>query len=328
MGEAIQGTTVVVKICKESTWGVTPASPVWHKLAIKPGGGFKPNINQLQNDLLGGDPNPREPLLGNQKSSGNLALYASWDFLPYLREMVLGSRTPSGSATPWTNVSKIQAVPLPSYSIAEILDMATDMAIVTTGARVNTCKISVASEGFMQIDLAFVSKWTAYAAASGLAVGTLVDNSDDVLISHSDITAAEVTFSAGAVAYIKSGSIDISNNLSQDDYRVGGGGALYSIPRKRAKVSASFDCAWTEEASAKMAAVLAAPNTSVPVNLNWDGGVPEFTLALPAAKLTPDLPSIDDGDLKATFAFEAYYEPTATSAIVATTINEVDPATY
>ena len=149
-----------------------------------------------------------------------------------------------------------------------------------------------------------------------------------MLISHSDITAAEVTFSAGAVAYIKSGSIDISNNLSQDDYRVGGGGALYSIPRKRAKVSASFDCAWTEEASAKMAAVLAAPNTSVPVNLNWDGGVPEFTLALPAAKLTPDLPSIDDGDLKATFAFEAYYEPTATSAIVATTINEVDPATY
>ena len=328
MGEAIQGTTVTVKICKESTWGTTPVSPVWHKVAIKPGGGFKPNTNKLENDLLGGDPNPREPLLGNQKSGGNLTFYASWDFLPYLMEMVLGSRTPSGSATPWTNVSKILAVPLPSYSVAEILDMATDMAIVTTGARVNTCKIAVASEGFMQVDLAFVAKFTTYAAASGLAAGTVVDNSDDVLISHDQMVAAGITFSAGAVAYIKSGSIDISNNLPQDDYRAGGGGALFSIPRKRAKVSASFDCAWTEEASSKMAAILAAPNTSVPISLKWDGGVSEFTLGLPAAKLTPDLPLIDDGDLKGTFAFDGYYEPTATSSIVATTINEIDPSTY
>jgi hypothetical protein len=330
MGEAILGTTAIIKICKETIWGVTPTTtpaPIWHKVAIKPGGGFKPNINKITNDLIGGDPNPRESLLGNQKAGGNLTLYASWDFLPYVMEMILGSRTSTGAATPWTQTSKIQAVSLPSYSIAEILDMATDMAIVTTGCRVNTAKISVASEGFMQIDLALVGKATTYSTTMPTA-GTLVDNSDDTLITQADLVAASITFSAGAVAYIKSGSIDVNNNLTQDDYRAGGLGVLFSIPRKRATVTASFDCAWTEEASTKMAAVLTAPNTSVPVSLKWDGGTPEVTIALPAAKLTPDLPVINDGPLAATFAFDAFYEPTATSAIVSTVINEIDPATY
>ncbi len=329
MATPAQGANTLIKICREtSAWGSTPAAPEWITVAVEPGGGFVPEINQIESTLLGGDPNPRAAVLGNRKGSGDLTFNPSLEALAFLMGGAVGPIVSTGVGDPYSHVSKLIAGDLYSYTVVEVLDIGAAYSIVARGAVVNSCTLDTASEGPLKVKLNFVAKAvTQEDATTILAAGTTVDLSAGVPVDHGWLTAGTMSI-GGAVTYVKSGSIEVNQNLKVDDFRVAGNGVLMSIPRGRAAVTATLECLWDSNTATKMAAILAAPATPTAATITWTLSTHSFSISLPECYAKPNLPKIPDGALTAQLVLKAAKNISAGTSIATTTVNSTVGTVY
>jgi hypothetical protein len=296
-------------------------------IAVTPGGGFVPEINQIQSELLGGDPNPRAAILGNRKAAGDFTFAPNLETMALLCGAGIGPIVTTG-AGPYTHTCKLISGSLYSFTIVEVLDTGDTKSIVSRGCVVNSIKWEVGSEGPLKCTVSFVAKATTYEDATTiLAAGTTVDFTTSVSIDNAWLSTGLVSIDA-AVTYVRSGSVEVNHNLKTDDFRVGGASVLFGIARGRASVSASFDVVWDTGSAAKMLAVLTTPTTPVVVTLTWTNGANSFSLSLPETYGKPSLPKIGDGELTATFSLAAAKNTAAGTSITGTTINTTAGTVY
>jgi hypothetical protein len=324
-----QGPNTIVRICRETAaWGSTPTVPEWITVAVEPGGGFAPDLNQIESTLLGGDPNPRASLLGNGKGAGDFTFNPSLEVVAFLMGGAVGPIVTTGSADPYSHVSKLVSGSLYSYTIVETLDTGDSKSIVARGACMNACNLDVASEGPLKAKISFVAKAVTYEDATTiLAAGTTVDMSAGVAIDHAWLSAGTLSI-GGAVAYVKSGSVDISQNLKNDDFRAAGAGVLFGIARGRASVGATFECVWDSNSATKFAAVMSSPTTPIAVTLTWTNSTHSFSISLPETYGKPNLPKIPDGALSAQLSLKAAKNTSAGTSIATTTVNATAGTVY
>lgn len=324
-----QGPNTIVYICKEATPGTTPASPEWMQVGIKPGGGFTPQTNEIQSTILAGDPNPRLSIFGNKAPSGNLSFEPGFGLMGFLMEACLGTRVTTGASSPYTHTSKIVLGAMPTYTVVEVLDTGDGYAIVARGASCNTSKFTIGSEGPLTLD----TSWMAQAVTSELAsVFTFTgahDFTTEQPIDQANLATGYVKVNGSAVAYVRTGTIDVNQNLKGDDYRAAGGGNRASVPRGRATVSVALEAVWDTNSATAVRTAVATPSTNYALDFSWlVSSTATFTVSLGTTRLKGTLPTIPDGEMTATLTFTAAKDGTAGTAITAASINTLADTVY
>lgn len=168
---------------------------------------------------IGGNRDVTDAQLGPISYSGEFEFYARMDALPTLLAAALGSgaspvTTGTGATTsPWTHVIKPTDGALPWLSVEQRLADGY-MTFKYTDCKVNTLHLEAEANGYLSGTIGLVGLTQATTTATA-AANRDYDTSPMIVGTNVDVDFNDVALPA------KSFSIDINNNLEDDDFRLG-----------------------------------------------------------------------------------------------------------
>jgi hypothetical protein len=319
MAEPANGNNTVILLARESAWGTVGTIP--RKILIKAGGGMVGDQALLPNEMIGGDPNPRDSVAGKQAAAGDFETYPTTNSIGFLMEFALGSRVFATGA----HTSKIVTGALPSLSTDESIDLSAATQYKRgLGMRIDKTSFTWASEGFLSTKFSFLGKSVALTTPCLGSPTSPIDYTSDPVFDHLMLAAADVKLNGSAIAEIVSGSLDINHNHFPDHYVVGGAGLRRSLPRRRATVNGKIKTFFEDQ----VIYALAKAGTYVALDLKWTNASVTFELIVPRVRLKPTDAKIDNGPLQIEFAFEASRDGTAGTSVETITTNTKVDADY
>jgi hypothetical protein len=323
MAEPANGNNSVITLTREATWGVVNPSPSPNKILILPGGGMVGDQKLIQNEMIGSDPNPRDPASGNQSAAGSFETNPNTDNLPYLMELGLGSRVTTGVG-PYVHTSKLVSGLIPSVSMEESLDLAAGTKFKQSlGCRFDKTKFEWASEGILKTSHTLLGKSVTGLAAT--TIGAVVqDWTTQPLFDHLMLAAADVKLNGSAVAQIISGVIEVNHNHFPDHFVSGGAGARRSLPRRRATVGGTIKTFLEDSVIYN----LALNGTFVALDLKWTNGAVLFQLIVPRVRLKRTDPKIANGPLEMEFELVGSKDATLATSVETIVTNAIAGTVY
>ncbi len=164
---------------------------------------------------IGGNRDIPDAQLGPISFSGEYDAYLRMESLAWMLKAVLGTSAPTGTAlTGYTHTSTPSDTTIPWISIEEQIANQY-MNFMYTDCKANTFHMEADSNGYLMGTLGMIGLTQAIDATPTAAASQRVDTSP--LIVGTNITVAW----NGATLPAKSFSLDINNNLEDDDFRLG-----------------------------------------------------------------------------------------------------------
>jgi len=296
-----------------------PTTPVPHKLLALAAGGMVGDVNFIENELLGSDPNPRDVRTGRQTAAGEFGFYPNEKSAAWLAEFMLGVRDNGTGAGPFISTSKLSSGRLPSWSIEESEDLqAATQYKQTTGARVDKVTIDFADQGFLMYKTSLLAKGVTLTPTP--MTGTPVDWAEDPCFDHLEMTVLKLAGTDFLQAM--TGSIDVAHNHFPDHFVAMGGGVRRSLPRRRAKVTGKVKTFFEDMVLYN----LALAGTYTTLELEWSNGTYGINILLPRILFKRTDPKLVDGPADIEFAFEASKDATLATSIRAITTTPLSDA--
>lgn len=326
MSDPALGTNAVVAADFESSWGVPKtSSKEGRKLAVL-NNGVTGTQEMLDNPNMGGDFNPLDAASGKKQASGSLVFVPNVTMLPFIFELLTGTRTTTGSSDPYQHVHKLGST-MPKSIVLEtdfLVGSSTHKFALATGVRINRLSIPIDAAGFLQM--------TADLMAKDVEVGdsaydaSLTDWTSGTPLDHLQLASADVKLDGSAVGYIAGGTIDINANLYGDDYRAGSGGARGSLVPGRHSIGGSLRIVLDDVSVIAMLAAGAAHALS----FKWTAGTNRlFQLDLPRVIFQKTQPTLNDaGPVIVDAQFRASKDSVSGTAVTATITNDQAGTAY
>lgn len=318
------GANSYIVIGRETTFGTIAGAATGKKIAFVKES-IKGAKKLIQSQLLGGDPNPRDPVLGRQDASGNLTIYAGVTSAPQFFEWALGSRATTGASAPYTHKHKVSAGTLPSFSVETYIPTATAKFKQLLGGTINTMSMSMGDEGFLELNFGLAGTGV-NALASSANFTSPTDWTTENVYDMLKATSALVKVNGSANAQILSFDLQLNHNVDTNHFVIGGGGIRKSLTRRRATVTGNIKIAFEDTTIYDLAA--AGTYTSVDITLTYASG---FTLQvwLPRVLLEKTEPVVDqDGMMTCTFSIVGSKDSTEATALEIVVVNDQAGTVY
>lgn len=223
-----------------------------------------------------------------------------------------------GVASTWKHVFKIHnTAELPSLVIEKaFLDFAEPYYILFFGMRVSKVAFSFGEQGKLLATFTFVGKditkgTTAYDASAATVQGTIFYKND-----------ASAKEGGTAITSLRKLAINLDTDLSVDNYCLGGGGALGSLPSGKRKVNGSIEALFID--TSILVKALGITESSLEVNVT-PAGFHAMTIKIPELQYTPTISKISSPKgILLDPSFDAHYiDGTEGSAMVIELTNAV-----
>lgn len=305
-------------------WGTLPGTPKWYTVPTLPGRKGSGNRPPIKNELMSGDPNRRDSVLGRKTSGGDMSFYPAIKSAPWLTKWILGSLATTGTGDPYTHTGKITNSPsaLPSAQLEDTIDLATDQYKIVTGARVASANMKFTVDGFLQWDVSYKGKDVDLAAAAVSATPT--DWTSDSFLDHSQIAAADVKVNGSACTVLQEVDVTIEHELTEV-YAIGQGSLPSGLVRGFANVSGSCKFLFTDTTYYD----LAVAGTYTSVDITWTYAANRtLRLYLPRIRFEVNEPDITKEELSLTLRFEAAKDGTAATSCQIVVVNDQAGTVY
>lgn len=188
---------------------------------------LKSSRNQIIPSTIRGNLNPTEPSDGNLSVTGNIEAPVDSIAMWYWLKAAFGAPTTTGSSSPYTHVFKAgdPDAPRPYITIEhQFTDMGTPQYFKYVGCKINSMSLSMGadSELVVTMDVVGISE----------TIGTSSFDGSATAVTMSRIKNNQMTLKEGgsAIANAKLADCAINWNCDTDQYVIGGGGSLGSIP--------------------------------------------------------------------------------------------------
>ena len=315
-------TSVIAR--QEFVWGTTDISATNianHLLPVRDCS-LTSSMNNFQSDTIDATRAVLGLGNGNRAVQGSISMDLYPEGLELFFKYLLGdTATTTGSGT-FTHVIKGTANTMEGLTIEKGFTNI-DQYFLYNGCRINSMTIDIVQEGFHGVTFDFVGKSELVTQVSDTNL------SSSVQISTSDgMTGynATVTVDSGLQNNVKSGNINITNNIETDGYVLGSQFRASAEYSKR-ECSGEFTM-FFEDADLYESYIL---GTEVPIVFNFtDGSGKSLNINFPAVKLSGDAPSINStSGVDLTMKFNAKYDSSEATDVIFTIVNEqatVEPA--
>ncbi|MBI9092197.1 MAG: hypothetical protein JEZ12_23540 [Desulfobacterium sp.] len=188
---------------------------------------LKSNRNQITPATIRGNLNPTEPSDGNLSVSGGIDIPVDSIAMWYWLKAAFGAPTTTGAGSPFTHVFKAgdPLAPRPYFTIEhQFLDLAIPEYFLYTGCKINSMSLSMGADAELVATLNTVAISETPGISSFDAAPTTVTMSR---LKNNQMTLKE---GGSAIANAKTLDCTISWNCDTDQYVIGGGGSLGSVP--------------------------------------------------------------------------------------------------
>ena len=248
-----------VLLATQATQGVFPAAFGTGAIATKlRGGSLGPNRDLLITDPeIGGGRDTVDAYLGAISWSGDYEFYARMESLPTLLRAALGSAVSATATGVNTHtITPSDSATLPFLAVEENIGGSLE-TMQFTDAVVNTFHLEAEANGYLMGTAGLIAK-TGVAGATKTAT-PVWDNSPMIVGTNITLTLGGVTLPA------KSFSLDINNNVEDDDFRLGSF-VLGDLTAKGREVNGSFTIR-PQDSALWRRAVLGGPTATTPTGL-------------------------------------------------------------
>ncbi len=305
----------------ESAWGTI--STAGNKIAIL-GEDLDGAEELIENMSFGGDANQRDAVNGDVDASGSFRHYLTLDTAPLIFKLFCDSLVTTGAGDPYTHTAKTSSGALPSASLETYFNMDTDQFKQVTGAMLDTMSFDISSKGYFEVNLGWVGKSTALAAAS--FDGTPTDWTTGTPLDHRLLLAADVKLDAGAIGTIVGLSFSGSNNVDRDIRAIGGLGVRRGITRGRQGITGSVTAIFEDTTIFTKSAA----GTYVALDLKWTQAANRtLNLVLPRVKLQRAYPKASsERYVPVQFNFRCSKDAVETTQLKVVTVNGNAAASY
>ncbi len=192
--------------------------------------------NLLDSATLRGSRNPAKPARGNQEIAGDISV----ELDPYMGKLLyhaLGTFTTSGSS-PYSHTFTIADLPTGLTIEKQFTDLATPEYFVYNGCKINSMRMAVKSEGFVETTFSFMGATHTVTAASFDPDAT--DYTTEAVGSVFDGFEATIKEGGASLGIATSFDITMENNLDGSVFVIDGTGTRYSLPNGMVKVSGTI----------------------------------------------------------------------------------------
>lgn len=199
---------------------------------------FKMSRNLLDSATIRGSRQPIAPARGNVEITGDVTV----ELDPYMGRMLyhaLGTFSTSGS-NPYSHTFRISDLPAGLTIEKQFTDLATDSYMKYMGCKVNSMKIAVKQEGFVETTFSFMGATHTLSASSIDASPT--DYTTSAVGGIFDGFEASLENDGANIAIVTNFDVTIENNLDGSVYVIGSSGDRYSLPDGLVKVSGNITC--------------------------------------------------------------------------------------
>ena len=228
------GAQASFNIYDEDTFGQDPGTPDGEKVYVTKFG-IGSSQGRTQSATLTSSRAAARPTLSNEDAGGDLGLEVAPESIGKLLKHTMGDLVTTG-AGPYTHTLKLGD--LPTSFMAE-KDYGVNISGVGRFEKYNGCRVNGAKFNFPQEGAPtcnFSVKGAGMTQAASALDATITDN------GHNIFSAFESSIEEGGAAstVITSLDLDVSNNLDEGGYVIGGGGKRKQLPEGQAIVTGQF----------------------------------------------------------------------------------------
>jgi len=317
MARAVGSKTSVI-VRQEYVWGTVDATSnnVDNHLLPVRDCSLTSSMNNFQSDTIDATRAVLGLGNGNRAVQGSISMDLYPEGLELFFKYLLGDTvTTTGSGDPYTHVIKGTAETMEGLTIEKGFTNISRYFLYK-GCRINSMTIDIVQEGFHGVTFDFVGKDETVTETGN---ATLHDN--ETQISTSDgMTGYNCTVSVGGSqqSNVKSGNINITNNIETDGY-VLGSQFRASVEYSKRECSGEFTMFFEDTTLYEL--YTAGTETSVVFNFT-DNGTKSLNINFPAVKLSGDAPSINStSGVDLTMKFNAKYDSSEATDVIFTVVN-------
>lgn len=189
--------------------------------------------NLVSSNTIRNDRNPQMPVRGNVDVAGdiNLELSPQYGRLFY---HIFGSATVTGTGSLYTWTYTIGKLPTGMVIEKQFTDVTPATYIQYNGCKVNSWRISVKPEGFIESSVAIIG------AKETLATTTFDSTATDLGHTPFDGFGASITENGSSLAVVTAIDLTMEENLDPNTYVLDGTGERHSLPEGAVTVSGTL----------------------------------------------------------------------------------------
>ena len=272
--------------------------------------------NQNTAQTIRGNLNPVEPFDGNLSCSGDIVVPVDSIQFWYMLKAAFGDPTTTGSSSPYTHVFKA-GNSRPFLTVEhQFLELAVPQYFQYTGVKVNSMAISMGDDGELTASFSVVG--------ANRVIATSAFDSSPTALGFSRLKNNHLTLKEGGATISNAKLVDLTVNFNcdTDQYVIGGGGVLGSVPDGVMDVSGKLDGLF-EDVGLLTKAV---NSTESSLQATFTGGASSILdILLPEIKYTPADPGITGPKgLAVSLNYAAYYTDAAEATSVQITLTNTE----
>lgn len=232
-----RGSQVPIIFDTETTFKSDPGAPDAHLLYYA-SESLRYNRNLISSKTLRGDRNPLQPVRGNSEVGGdiNFELAASYG---KLFKHILGGYDVAGGG-PYVHTYTVGDLPQGMVIEKQFKDFATDKFFKYNGCKVNSFKMDMKNEGFIDCSVNIMG--------AKETVGNATFDASPVDGGHTpfDMFSGSIYINGVQAAVITGADMTLENGLTGDTYVIDGTGERYSMPEGQVKVTGNLTALFTD----------------------------------------------------------------------------------
>ena len=246
--------------------------------------GLNASRNQSTAKTIRGNLNPVEPFDGNLSASGSIVVPVDSIQFWYMLKAAFGDPAISGSANLYTHVFKAGNNRFYLTVEHQFLELETPQYFRYTGVKINSMSLSMGEDGEL------VATFDVVAANRTIAADPFDDSPTPLGFSRLQNNQMTLKEGGATISNAKLVDLNVGFNCDTDQYVIGGGGVLGSIPDGVMDVSGKIDALF-EDVSLLNKAVNAIESSMEAIFTGGPSSI--LNILLPELKYTPADPGID-----------------------------------
>lgn len=302
-----QGSSVSLRIGKESSFGVTGATS--YEVPFAPTLDIKETQALNDSSVIRGTRNMDRSFLGFKAVDGSLSIPLDNKAVPKWLEGFFGAPVTTG-AGPYVHTFSVNNTAIPSYFV-EVAHEDLGEYFLHNGIKMNSFDISFGGDGELLMNINVMGQKSTRGTAEVVAPTALAS------VLNFEQFQASIT---GATS-VKDISLNYTNNLDGNQYVIGDGGTRGEIPLGMVGVSGSFTALYENDT------LLAAARNNVDqvLNITLTNGATIIEFDMEEVVLEPTGVVVDSPQgLSVTFNYTAFWRAgTANSSLTVSVTNEV-----
>jgi len=227
-----RGSQVPIIFDTETTFKADPAAPD-ATLLYYVSESLRRNRNLISSKTLRGNRNPLQPVRGNTEVGGDINFELAASFGKLFKH-IFGGYVASEGGPVYTHTYTIGDLPQGMVIEKQFKDFATDKFFKYNGCKVNTFKMDMKNEGFVDCTINIMG--------AKETVGNAPFDASPVDAGHTpfDMFSGEIYINGVKAAVVTQADMTLENGLGGDTYVIDGSGERHSLPEGQAKIAGNL----------------------------------------------------------------------------------------